>query len=153
MPCKLIIWVLHKLKVKVKLLSRVRLFGTPWTVAYHNPLSMGFSRQEYWSGLPFTVDFFKAFFPIKKVLLLVCEYFLKSHESVGFYWVFCLHLLHLLKCSLNMFPLIWWIVMVALTDFSGVEPCQYYCVKPTCFQWIFIYILKLVDIWLLHICS
>ena len=40
-------------KVKVKLLSRVRLFSTPWTVAYQAPLSMGFSRQECWNGLPF----------------------------------------------------------------------------------------------------
>ena len=38
---------------KVKLLSRVRLFATPWTIAYKAPLSMGFSRQGYWSGLPF----------------------------------------------------------------------------------------------------
>ena len=37
---------------EVKLLSRVRLFATPWTVAYQAPPSMGFSRQEYWSGLP-----------------------------------------------------------------------------------------------------
>ena len=42
-----------KVKVKVKSLSRIRLFATPWTVAYQAPLSMGFSRQEYWSGLPF----------------------------------------------------------------------------------------------------
>ena len=40
-------------KVKVKSLTRVRLFATPWTVAYQAPLSMRFSRQEYWSGLPF----------------------------------------------------------------------------------------------------
>ena len=40
-------------KVKVKSLSRVRLFLTPWTVAYQVPPSMGFSRQECWSGLPF----------------------------------------------------------------------------------------------------
>ena len=40
-------------KVKVKSLSRVQLFATPWTVAYQAPLSMGFSRQQYWSGLPF----------------------------------------------------------------------------------------------------
>ena len=40
-------------KVKVKSLSRVRLFATPWTITYQAPLSMGFSRQEYWSGLPF----------------------------------------------------------------------------------------------------
>ena len=37
----------------VKSLSRVRLFVTPWTVAYQAPPSMGFSRQERWSGLPF----------------------------------------------------------------------------------------------------
>jgi len=37
---------------QVKSLSRVRLFATPWTVAYHVPPSMGFSRQEYWSGVP-----------------------------------------------------------------------------------------------------
>jgi len=50
-----------KVKVKVKgkgkgkgkSLSRVQLFSTPWTVAHHAPLSMGFSRQEYWSELPF----------------------------------------------------------------------------------------------------
>ena len=37
----------------VTLLSHVRLFGTPWTVAHQAPPSMEFSRQEYWSGLPF----------------------------------------------------------------------------------------------------
>ena len=42
-----------KVKVKVKLLSRVRLLATPWTAAYQVPPPMGFSRQEYWSGLPF----------------------------------------------------------------------------------------------------
>ena len=41
------------LKVKAELLSHVRLFATPWTVARQARLSMGFSRQEYWSGLPF----------------------------------------------------------------------------------------------------
>ena len=38
--------------MKVKLLSPVRLLATPWTAAYQAPLSMGFARQEYWSGLP-----------------------------------------------------------------------------------------------------
>ena len=42
------------MKVKVKSLSRVRLFATPWTAAYPAPPSMGFSRQECWSGLPFS---------------------------------------------------------------------------------------------------
>ena len=51
-------WLMHSClinewkKVKVKSLSRVRLFATPWTVAHQAPPSMGFSRQEYWSGLP-----------------------------------------------------------------------------------------------------
>ena len=48
-----------KWKVKVKSLSRVRLFTTPWTTAYQAPPSMGVSRQEYWSGVPLpggTVD-------------------------------------------------------------------------------------------------
>ena len=39
--------------MKVKSLSRVRLFVTPWTVAHQAPPSMGFSRREYWCGLPF----------------------------------------------------------------------------------------------------
>ena len=38
--------------MKVKLFSHVRLFVTPWTAAYQAPPSMGFSRQEYWSGVP-----------------------------------------------------------------------------------------------------
>ena len=41
-----------KWKVKGKSLSRVRLLATPWTAAYQAPPSMGFSRQEYWSGVP-----------------------------------------------------------------------------------------------------
>ena len=41
-----------KWKVKVKSLSRIRLLATPWTPAHQAPLSMGFSRQEYWSGVP-----------------------------------------------------------------------------------------------------
>ena len=39
-------------KVKVKSLSHVRLLATPWTAAYQAPPSMGFPRQEYWSGVP-----------------------------------------------------------------------------------------------------
>ena len=41
-----------KWKMKVQSLSRVRLFVTPWTAAYQAPPSMGFSRQEYWIGVP-----------------------------------------------------------------------------------------------------
>ena len=53
--CNLIICIMIYLKekVKVKSLSCVRLFATPWTVAHQAPLSTVFPRQEYWSGLPF----------------------------------------------------------------------------------------------------
>ena len=47
MPCE------SEVEVKVKSLNRVRLFATLWSVARQAPLSVGFSRQEYWSGLPF----------------------------------------------------------------------------------------------------
>ena len=47
-----------KWRVKVKSLSHVRLLATPWTAAYQAPPPMGFSRQEYWSGLPLpSLDF------------------------------------------------------------------------------------------------
>ena len=42
--------------MKVKSLSRVRLFATPWTAAYQAPPSMGFSRQKYWSGVPSFIE-------------------------------------------------------------------------------------------------
>ena len=42
-----------KVKLKVKSLNHVRIFATLWTVAYQAPPSMGFSKQEYWSGFPF----------------------------------------------------------------------------------------------------
>ena len=60
-----------KWKVKVKSLSRVRLLATPWTAAYQGPPSMGFSRQEYWSGLPLLFIFYikKETFHILKVIL------------------------------------------------------------------------------------
>ena len=51
-----------KWKVKVKLLSHVRLVATPWTAAHQAPPSMGFSRQEYWSGVPLPSPIF-AFIP------------------------------------------------------------------------------------------
>ena len=44
--------MINLVKVKVKSLSRVRLLATPWTAALQALLSMGFSRQEYWSGVP-----------------------------------------------------------------------------------------------------
>ena len=43
----------YTVKVKVKSLSHVQLFATPWTITYQDLPTMGFPRQEYWSGLPF----------------------------------------------------------------------------------------------------
>ena len=59
-----------KWKVKVKFLSRVWLFATPWTAAYQAPPSMGFSRQEYWSGVPLPSLILLAIFFILPVLKL-----------------------------------------------------------------------------------
>ena len=53
MPLENEIKKMERGEVKVKTLSRVRLFATPRTVAHQAPPSVGFSRQEYWSGIPF----------------------------------------------------------------------------------------------------
>ena len=58
-----------KWKVKVKSLSRVWLFATPWTAAYQAPPFMRFSRQEYWSGLPLPSPKGGARIPKKKRLV------------------------------------------------------------------------------------
>ena len=81
-----------KWKVKVKLLSRLQLFATPWTAVYQAPPPMGFSRQEYWSGLPLpspnvsnhilcihsSVDTYQGCFPFdhyEKMLSTLCTSF------------------------------------------------------------------------------
>ena len=56
--------------MKVKSLSRARLLVTPWTAAYQAPLSMGFSRQEYWSGLPLPSPIMEYYSSIKKNKIL-----------------------------------------------------------------------------------
>ena len=82
-----------KWKVKVKLLSRVWLLATPWTAAYQAPLSMGFSRQEYWSGVPLPSpqkasmylkngSFLSAFVRFQQRLKLLFYYFLPSVGSL-----------------------------------------------------------------------
>ena len=58
----------------MKSLSRVQLFATPWTVAHQAPPSMGFSRQEYWSGLP----------QIWKLNAIVCKWY-KTIFTIGLY--------------------------------------------------------------------
>ena len=59
-----------KWRVKVKSLSRVWLFATPWTAAYQAPPSIGFSRQEYWSGSPLPSPIFTEYIFIEKKALV-----------------------------------------------------------------------------------
>ena len=61
-----------KWKVKVKSLSRIWLLATPWTVAYQAPPSMGFSRQEYWSGLPLSSPTLP--YLVVKILFCILKY-------------------------------------------------------------------------------
>ena len=75
-----------KRKVKVKLLSLVRLLATPWTAAHQAPPSMGFSRQEYWSGVPLpspfqSLPFPKEFVEGENVADVIVRY--KPTENVG----------------------------------------------------------------------
>ena len=60
-----------KWKVKVKLFSRVQLLAVPWTAAFQAPLSMGFSRQEYWSGVPLPSPNLHVMLTLFKVALVV----------------------------------------------------------------------------------
>ena len=80
-----------KWKVKVKSLSRVWLFTIPWTAAYQAPLSMGFSRQEYWSGVPSPS--------------LIC----RPGEGISFFphlgMIWCCNYANSSKVSCNHFPL------------------------------------------------
>ena len=81
-----------KWKVKVKSLSHVRLFMTPWTAAYQAPPSMGFSRQEYWSGVPLSeiADTFIFILDVLSYLKIPCTdcsysshpYFVPFHSQI-----------------------------------------------------------------------
>ena len=95
-----------KWKVKVKSLSRVRLLVTSWTAAYRAPPSMGFSRQEYWSGVPlpsplqYKVKYFLKNRKKKKVRslitwqrikkLIIVKYLLCTIQGSGLQWAYCL---------------------------------------------------------------
>ena len=60
-------------KWKVKSLSRIRLLATPWTAAYQAPLSMGFSRQEDWSGVPLPSSSMYALLYLKWITRTCCR--------------------------------------------------------------------------------
>ena len=77
-----------KISVCTQLLSRVRLFVTPWTVAHQAPLSVGFSRQKYRSGLPFL---HQGILKITIVAIYDNEYIDVHHQ--------CLEFTHKVKCG------------------------------------------------------
>ena len=72
-----------KWKVKVKSLSRAQLLVTPWTAAYQASLSMGFSRQEYWSGVPLPTPSKAPGIYQPQNKYFVNEYFLKKRRRGG----------------------------------------------------------------------
>ena len=86
-------------KVKVKSLSRVWLLATPWTAAHQAPTSLGFSRQEYWSGLPLPSP--KCSFGISNFLEEISSL---SHYTVFLYFFALItdHFLISLCCSLEL---------------------------------------------------
>ena len=94
-----------KWKVKGKSLSRIRLFATPWTAAYQAPPSMGFSRQEYWSGVHCLLrvkhptellvcgSCFGSRCPALKCISPVPKFFFPLLLLlISFFFIFCLHL-------------------------------------------------------------
>ena len=88
-----------KWKVKVKPLSRVRLLAAPWTAAYQAPPSMGFSRQEYWSGVQSTQGKILIYWMSKFVLQCVlvatgCSLFLNLNTFLlsNVFLGVCLHM-------------------------------------------------------------
>ena len=81
-----------KWKVKVKLLSRVRLFSTPWTAAHQAPPSMGFSRQEYWSGVPSPS-------PLLNLHNVLCWFYLNKT------WIYiCIYTLYIIHTYISYSP-------------------------------------------------
>ena len=131
-----------KWKVKVNLLSRVWLFKTPWSVAYQAPPSMGFSRQEYWSGMPlpspyqtieyiyFMLDFFHSIF-------FFVKFYPDSLFILNTVWYSNVQICHCL-CIL----LLWYIWVVSdLKLLKCWYECSYTCLSDyicTCIlSWIY----------------
>ena len=75
-----------KWKVKVKSFSRARLLATPWTAAHQAPPSIGFSRQEYWSGLPLPSPYCSLIISIKQ--RYYCSLIMSKHSLRQFFQAF-----------------------------------------------------------------
>ena len=86
--------------MKVKSLSRVRLLATPWTAAYQAPPSMGFSRQEYWSGVPLPSPngCIVFFFLICWCIVLICFSLMTRNVEHIFLCLLAIYLSSLVRC-------------------------------------------------------
>ena len=135
--------VIEKVKMKVKLLlSRIQLFVTLWTVAYHAPPSKGFSRQEYWMGCHF-------------LLHMVLENSLISFSFFDIFYIFTFHSFivlqffwhHLLKrlfsplnilacfiCQRLIYRRCMFVCFLGDSLFCSNDLCVYFCAKTTLFN-------------------
>ena len=104
---------------KWKLLSHVQLFATPWTVAYQAPLTMEFSRQEYWSRLPcpppeiFPVQRMNPCFPHCRQTIVWST--LESTTNMLLMFQLCLTLCDPIDCSTPGFPVLYYLLEFAQT--------------------------------------
>ena len=85
-----------KWKVKVKLFSHVQLLATPWTAAYQGPPSMGFSRQEYWSGVPLPSLIIFLMWVLSSVRYYNSSQFLSGSDNFDFIFIYTGFIQHLL---------------------------------------------------------
>ena len=135
-----------KWNVKVKLLSCVRLLATPWSAAYQAPASMGFSRQEYWSGVPLpslgTQHSDSIFLYISKLspwlsLVVICHH-TKSYIVIEYnppLYISYLWLIYFVTASLYL--------LISLTYFSLPHPTLLWQ-PPVCSQYLWLFLFNYV---------
>ena len=117
-----------KWKVRVKSLSHVRLLATPWTAAHQAPPSMGFSRQEYWSGLPLPPPYWRC---IATNLFTICFFFVNLLS----FWIYLLIFSHQIVFSNTKYLCL--ICMNSLVLFMNLSAsCTSYTMAPV-FLWSF----------------
>ena len=128
--------------------SRVRLFATLWTVACQDPLSMGFSRQEYWSGLPFLPPgdlpnpgiqpsspaligrFFTTEPPGKPAHVYICYYYLHIVCTIIPLDLFSQHIMNLYDIGIYLKPCSFWVLM-HIAIFEYLEVLRYIIMAQT----------------------
>ena len=130
-----------KWKVKVKSLSRVRLFGTPWTAAYQVPLPMEFSRQEYWSGVSLpsaraiTTD-------VLKPLAIFPFYFTIPKLKSTFKMLICYLKKNMLSClpsyfsHVHLFVTLWTILFATLWTTAHQAPLSMGSLQAKILEWV-----------------